>query len=108
MDPIWVGVMKAVGATRGTIRMLFTVEGGVLGFLGGVVGVLLAVIFGQALNFIAARTFLSSYPGFTISVFSPWLLLGVIALTTAIALVAGLAPANRAAKLDPVDSLRYE
>ena len=103
-----IGVMKAVGATRGTIRALFTVEGGVLGFLGGVVGVLLAVIFGQALNFIAARTFLSSYPGFTISVFSPWLLLGVIALTTAIALIAGLAPANRAAKLDPVDSLRYE
>jgi putative ABC transport system permease protein len=103
-----IGVMKAVGATRGAIRALFTVEGGVLGFLGGVVGVLLAVIFGQALNFIAARTFLSSYPGFTISVFSPWLLLGVIALTTAIALIAGLAPANRAAKLDPVDSLRYE
>jgi putative ABC transport system permease protein len=103
-----IGVMKAVGATRGTIRMLFTVEGGVLGLLGGAVGVFLAVFFGQILNFVAARTFLSSYPGFTISVFSPWLLLGVIALTTAIALVAGLAPANRAAKLDPVDSLRYE
>jgi putative ABC transport system permease protein len=103
-----IGVMKAVGATRGSIRMLFTVEGGVLGFLGGVVGVLLAVIFGQALNFIAARTFLSSYPGFTISIFSVWLILGVVALTTVISLVAAIAPANRAARLDPVDSLRYE
>jgi putative ABC transport system permease protein len=103
-----IGVMKAVGATRNDIRLLFTVEGGALGFLGGTVGVLLAVLFGQILNFVAARTFLSSYPGFTISVFSIWLILGVIALTTAIALVAGLAPANRAAKLDPVDSLRYE
>jgi putative ABC transport system permease protein len=103
-----IGVMKAVGATRNDIRLLFTVEGGALGFLGGTVGVLLALLFGQILNFVAARTFLSSYPGFTISVFSIWLILGVIALTTAIALVAGLAPANRAAKLDPVDSLRYE
>jgi putative ABC transport system permease protein len=103
-----IGVMKAVGATRNDIRLLFTVEGGALGFLGGVVGVLLALLFGQVLNFIAARTFLSSYPGFTISVFSIWLCLGVIALTTVIALVAGLAPANRAAKLDPVESLRYE
>jgi len=103
-----IGVMKAVGATRGTIRWLFTLEGAALGFLGGIVGVLLALFFGQVLNFIAARTFLSAYPGFTISVFSIWLCLGVIALTTAIALVAGLAPANRAAKLDPVESLRYE
>jgi putative ABC transport system permease protein len=103
-----IGVMKAVGATKGTIRALFTLEGAALGFLGGVVGVALAFIFGQALNFIAARTFLSSYPGFTISVFNIWLVLGVIALTTAIALVAGLAPANRAARLDPVESLRYE
>jgi putative ABC transport system permease protein len=103
-----IGVMKAVGATRGTIRALFTVEGGALGLLGGVIGVLLALFFGQALNFIGSRTFLSSYPGFRMSVFSIWLILGVIALTTVISLLAGLGPANRAAGLDPVEALRYE
>jgi putative ABC transport system permease protein len=103
-----IGVMKAVGATRGTIRMLFTVEGGALGFLGGTVGVILAIILGQALNFIGSCTFLSSFPGFKMSVFSIWLILGVVALTTSISLVAGLFPANRAARLDPVDALRYE
>jgi putative ABC transport system permease protein len=103
-----IGVMKAVGATRGTIRWLFTLEGAALGFLGGVIGVVLAFVFGQILNFVAARTFLSAYPGFNISVFSVGLIMGVIALTTAIALLAGLAPANRAARLDPVESLRYE
>jgi len=103
-----IGVMKAVGATRNSIRMLFTVEGGALGFLGGVVGVVLAIVFGKALNFIGARTFLSSFPGFKMSVFSIWLILGVIALTTVISLIAGLYPANRAARLDPVDALRYE
>ena len=103
-----IGVMKAVGATRGSIRALFTLEGGALGFLGGTAGVVLAIVFGQALNFIGSRTFLSSYPGFKMSVFSIGLILGVIALTTAISLVAGLYPANRAARLDPVDALRYE
>ena len=103
-----IGVMKATGATRGTIRALFTVEGGALGLLGGVAGVLLAIFLGQALNFIGARTFLSSYPGFKMSVFSPLLILGVVALTTVISLLAGLGPANRAARLDPVDALRYE
>lgn len=103
-----IGVMKAVGATRGTIRLLFTFEGGALGFLGGVIGVLLALGLGYLLNFIGSRTFLSDFPGFKMSVFPVWLLFGVVALTTAISLIAGLYPANRAARLDPVDALRYE
>jgi putative ABC transport system permease protein len=103
-----IGVMKAVGATRGSIRILFTLEGGALGFLGGAVGVALAVVLGQALNFVGERTFLAAFPGFKMSVFTTELLLGVVALTTAISLIAGLYPANRAARLDPVDALRYE
>jgi putative ABC transport system permease protein len=103
-----IGVMKAVGATRGTIRLLFTAEGGALGLFGGVIGVLLAMLLGQALNFIGARTFLADYPGFNMSTFSVGLVLGVIALTTVISLVAGLYPAARAARLDPVEALRYE
>jgi len=103
-----IGVMKAVGATRGTIRLLFTIEGGALGFAGGVIGVILAFILGQALNIIGSRTFLSDFPNFDLSVFPAWLPFGVVALTTAISLIAGLYPANRAASLDPVEALRYE
>jgi len=103
-----IGVMKAVGATRGTIRLLFTIEGGALGFIGGVLGVILAFILGQALNIIGSRTFLSDFPNFDLSVFPVWLLFGVVALTTTISLIAGLYPANRAAGLDPVEALRYE
>jgi putative ABC transport system permease protein len=103
-----IGVMKAVGATRGNIRALFTTEGAALGFLGGVVGGILALILGQALNIIGARTFLSNFPGFKLSVFSLWLIPGVITLTTALSLLAGLYPASRAARLDPVEALRYE
>ncbi|MDD5189603.1 MAG: ABC transporter permease [Dehalococcoidales bacterium] len=103
-----IGIMKAVGATKNNIRLLFTLEGGALGFAGGVIGCLIAFLLGQALNFIGARTFLSSFPGFKLSAFQVWLAPAVIALTTAVALLAGLYPANQAAKLDPVESLRYE
>jgi putative ABC transport system permease protein len=103
-----IGVLKAVGATRGTIRALFTAEGGALGFLGGVIGVLIAFILGQLLNFVGARTFLSEYPGFNMSSFSIGLMAGVVLLTTLISLAAGLYPAARAARLDPVEALRYE
>jgi putative ABC transport system permease protein len=103
-----IGVMKAVGATRGTIRLLFVVEGGALGFLGGVIGVGLGILLGQLLNLIGSRTFLSDFPTLNMSVFSPGLVFGVIALTTGISLLAALYPANRAARLDPVEALRYE
>ncbi len=103
-----IGVMKAVGATKGTIRLLFTMEGAALGFIGGVVGVALGFIAGQMLNIIGSQTFLSDFPTFKISVFPFWLIIGVIGLTTVISLLAGLYPANRAARLDPVEALRYE
>jgi putative ABC transport system permease protein len=103
-----IGVMKAVGATRGTIRLLFTMEGAALGFIGGVVGVALGYVAGQLLNIIGSYTFLSDYPAFEMSVFSIDMVLMVIAITTVISLLAGLYPANRAAKLDAVEALRYE
>ena len=103
-----IGVMKAVGASKGTVRLLFTFEAASIGFLGGVVGVGLAWIFGQIINVISHLTFLRDYKSFNISAFPLWLLVLVVALSTGIALVAGLLPANRAANLDPIEALRYE
>jgi putative ABC transport system permease protein len=103
-----IGVMKAVGASKGTIRLLFTVEAGSIGFWGGVVGVAVAWIVGQVINLISQLTFLRDYKDFDISAFPLWLVLAVIALSTGVALLAGLLPANRAAGLDPIEALRYE
>jgi putative ABC transport system permease protein len=103
-----IGVMKAVGASKGTIRLLFTFEAGSIGFWGGLVGVVLAWIVGQIINFASHLTFLQDYKSFNISAFPLWLILLVVGLSTGIALVAGLLPANRAANLDPIEALRYE
>ena len=103
-----IGVMKAVGATKGTIRLLFTMEGVALGFIGGVAGVAIGYLAGKALNIIGSYTFLSDYPTFEMSVFSIDMVLLVIAVTTFISLIAAIYPANRAAKLEAVDALRYE
>jgi putative ABC transport system permease protein len=103
-----IGVMKAVGATRGTIRLLFTMEGAALGLIGGVTGVGIGYAVGKLLNIIGSHTFLSDYPDFEMSVFSIEMVLLVIGVTTVISLLAGLYPANRAAKLDAVEALRYE
>jgi putative ABC transport system permease protein len=103
-----IGVMKAVGASKGTIRLLFTVEAGSIGFWGGLVGVMVAWTTGQIINLVSHVTFLRDYKDFNISAFPLWLVLAVIALSTGIALLAGLLPANRAAGLDPIEALRYE
>ena len=103
-----IGVMKAVGASKGTIRLLFTVEAGSIGFWGGLIGVTVAWTTGQIINLVSHVTFLRDYRDFNISAFPLWLVLAVIALSTGIALLAGLLPANRAAGLDPIEALRYE
>jgi len=103
-----IGVMKAVGASRGTIRLLFTAEGVIIGFLGGIIGVGIGYALGLAINRVSHATFLKDFQTFNISAFPWWLIVGVIALSTIIALAATLYPAHRASRLDPIEALRYE
>ena len=103
-----VGIMKAIGATRNTIRLLFAAEGGALGLLGGILGVAFGFGLGIAINVIASNTFMVEFPSFGLSVFPPWLIPMVIVLTTIVGFVAGMYPANHAARLNPVEALRHE
>jgi len=104
-----IGVLKALGATDGDVRSLFFAEAGAMGLFGGVFGVAIGWLIGQALTW--GTTFYlhrQDLPGVKISHVPWWLAVSAIAFAVTVSLLAGLYPAGRAARLNPVEALRYE
>ncbi|HEY3761568.1 MAG TPA: ABC transporter permease [Verrucomicrobiae bacterium] len=105
-----IGILKAMGASSSEIRRMFMLEAGFIGFIGGVAGLLIGWLLGLGLNQIIllylrykdlpthGQFFLVTVP----------LALCAISFATVIGLVAGLLPAQRAARLDPLQALRHE
>ncbi len=93
-----IGIRKAVGATSRTIRNQFLVEAIVLAQIGGIVGVIAGILIGNGVSAMTESAFIIPWW---------WILLG-LSLCLVVALLSGIIPANRAAKLDPIESLRYE
>jgi putative ABC transport system permease protein len=104
-----IGVLKALGAADGDVKQLFFVEAGVMGLAGGVLGVFFGWLIGRTLT-LGTNIYLKrqDLPGVEISAVPWWLIGGAIGFAVFVSLVAGLYPASRAAKLNPVDALRYE
>lgn len=104
-----IGIMKAIGASDGDVKKLFFVEAGVMGFFGGVAGVLLGWTIGQIINW-GTNIYLArqELPPETIWLVPWWLVAFAIAFAIGVSLLSGLYPAGRAARLDPVQALRYE
>ena len=93
-----IGLRKALGATTGDIRLQFLVEAATLTGIGGIIGVVTGAALGKL-----ATVLLDITTGFPVT-------LTIVAVTSSIVVgvLFGLLPANRAARLDPVDALRYE
>ncbi len=99
-----IGILKAVGAKQNDIMLLFLLESGMLGLVGGLVG----VVFGAGLSKIAEFGIQqSAFDSFKASL-SPDLLLGALLFSFLVGALSGALPARAAAKLNPVDALRYE
>jgi putative ABC transport system permease protein len=104
-----IGIMKAIGASDGDVRTLFFAEAGAMGALGGILGVALGWTIGQAINF-GTNIYLKrqALPPEHFWSVPWWLVAGAIVFAFIVSLVSGLYPAGRAARLDPVQALRYE
>ncbi len=104
-----IGILKALGAADRDVKQLFFVEAGVMGLLGGVFGVGLGWLIGAGVTW-GTNIYLQRQDLPPAHVFSVpwWLVLGAIAFAIVVSLMAGLYPASRAARLDPIEALRYE
>jgi putative ABC transport system permease protein len=94
-----IGLAKAIGATRGQILGWYLFESGVTAVAGGVAGLLIGLLGGWALS--------AAVPGL-FSVTSPLIVVEAIGMALVVGIGAGVAPALRAASLDPVEALRGE
>jgi putative ABC transport system permease protein len=104
-----IGIMKAIGASDGDVKGLFFAEAGVMGVFGGIVGVALGWTIGRVIN-LGTNVYLKRqhFPPEQIWFVPWWLVLGAIGFAIVVSLLSGLYPASRAARLDPVQALRYE
>lgn len=104
-----IGVMKVLGASLRDIRSMFIVESALIGLFGGLVGLGLSLVVSALINGVLGAAFAGEVDGGgSISVIPLWLMLGAIAFSTAIGTLAGLAPAQRAVRLSPLDAIRSQ
>lgn len=104
-----IGIMRTIGASPSDIKWLFVSESIVVGFLGGISGIVMGVVFGGFIN-IMLNFAASQFGGESVSLFSfPLGFLTFIALFSAgVGYLTGIFPAKRAASLNPLDAIRYE
>jgi len=104
-----IGIMKAIGASDTDVKGLFFAEAGVMGIFGGAVGVALGWAIGRVIN-LGTNVYLKRqhFPPEQIWFVPWWLVISAIAFAIIVSLLSGLYPASRAARLDPVQALRYE
>ena len=104
-----IGIMKSIGASDMIISVMFFMESAIMGFLGGLSGVLIGWLGGKGfnliINMIAVR-----FGGQEVSLFySPlWFVLTIVGFSAIVGFLTGLVPARRASKIDPLDALRYK
>lgn len=106
-----IGVNKVIGASVKDIRTQFLYEASFIGLMGGVAGLILSYIITSAINFIGSAI-INSQAGtseaITITYIPPWLALFAITFSVVVGVLAGLYPANRAAKISVLEALRQE
>jgi putative ABC transport system permease protein len=104
-----IGIMKALGASDADVKKLFFAEAATMGLVGGALGVALGWVIGRAINF-GTNLYLHKMkmPAENLWTVPLWLVAGAVVFAVLVSVLAGIYPAARAARLDPVQALRYE
>lgn len=104
-----VGILKAIGATNKDVWKIFLFEAVLIGFLGGVSGVLGGLVFARIVNYII-NILARHYGGQPVNIFlaPAWFIISIISISLMVGFLTGLYPARRAAHLNPLDALRHE
>jgi putative ABC transport system permease protein len=104
-----IGVMKAIGGSEGDIKGIFFVEAGTIGITGGALGLVLGWIVTRIANAVANYYMRpEGVPATELFHMPLWLILGALGFSILVSLLAGLYPAVRAARVDPVTALRHD
>lgn len=103
-----IGLQKALGMGRLKVFFLFSLESVLIGFWGAALGIVGAIVLGSIGNAYASKYFLESFEGFNLVAFKPLSLFLIMLLICMIAFLAGVLPAFRASRLNPIEALRYE
>jgi putative ABC transport system permease protein len=103
-----IGLQKALGMGRGKIFAIFSLESVLIGFWGAVLGAGAAIVTGLVANQAFIKFYARSFEGFSLFAFKPLSIAAIMLLVCGIAFVAGVMPAIRASRLNPIESLRYE
>jgi putative ABC transport system permease protein len=104
-----IGVMRTLGASAGDIKILFISEAVIVGFLGGIMGILFGLVIGFTLNG-AMNVAAANFGGKSVALFSfplPFLMF-IATFSAVVGFMTGVFPAQRAAGLNPLDAIRYK
>jgi putative ABC transport system permease protein len=98
-----IGVMKAIGAKNRNILTLFLLEAGVVSAIGGVCGCILGILAARAISFGIQTAFDVEI----VAIVKPEVLLAGLAVAVLVGILSGLYPARKAAKMSPVEAVKY-
>jgi putative ABC transport system permease protein len=104
-----IGIMRAMGASKKDVLVLFSVEATIMGVLGGLAGLAIGILGGQLFNLVV-NILAKAFGGQTINLFKYplWFITTLMVVSGVVGFIAGFFPGKRAAKLDPLDALRYK